>query len=271
MEFIVIENGIIVKHGCAKIKPENAIQVPDGFPGYIGLPFVALKDDLTGLKPLSQQVAEGITEQPEGYKINDTDDEFQRMEQAEIDEKYPVKFYAKDGAFTAVTVRKTFDREGNFGYFPPEGLIEMSGKQPSPAYKAFSGAWVPDIDKAKEIKLLEINAVCDNILNEAVLTYPETEVLTFDQQTSEAKAYQASGNASDAPLLSALAAGRGITLDDLVKRVIAKHNAFSALSGYVIGQRQALEDRLDACTTVEEIEAITVDITLPETVNAETV
>ena len=30
-------------------------------------------------------------------------------------------------------------------------------------------------------------------------------------------------------------------------------------------------DRLDACTTFEEIEAITVDITLPETVNAETV
>ena len=111
---------------------------------------------------------------------------------------------------------------------------------------------------------LILDFVDDELLNVAVNTYPETEVLTFDQQTSEAKAYLASGNVSDAPLLSALAAGRGITLDDLVQRVMAKHTAFSALSGYVIGQRQALEDRLDACTTVEEVEAIEINITVPD-------
>ena len=128
----------------------------------------------------------------------------------------------------------------------------------------------PTLEEARAAKLTEINSACDAILNAAVLTYPETEVLTFDQQTSEAKAYQASGNASDAPLLSALAAGRGIRLDDLVQRVMAKHTAFSALSGYVIGQRQALEDRLDASTTVEEIEAITVDIAVPDITGGDT-
>lgn len=128
----------------------------------------------------------------------------------------------------------------------------------------------PTLEEARAAKLTEINSACDAILNTAVLTYPETEVLTFDQQTSEAKAYQASGNASDAPLLSALAAGRGIRLDDLVQRVMAKHTAFSALSGYVIGQRQALEDRLDASTTVEEIEAITVEIAVPDITGGDT-
>lgn len=130
--------------------------------------------------------------------------------------------------------------------------------------------YTPNLEKAKTTKLSAINTACDGILNAAVNTYPETEVLTFDQQTSEAKAYLASGDVSDAPLLSALAAGRGITLDDLVQRVMAKHTAFSALSGYVIGQRQALEDMLDACTTVEEVEVIEVNITVPEMVNAET-
>ncbi len=67
------------------------------------------------------------------------------------------------------------------------------------------------VEELKTLKLYEINSACDRILNDA-----------------------------------ALAAGRGITLDDLVQRVIAKHTAFSELSGYVIGQRQALEDRLDA-------------------------
>lgn len=162
-------------------------------------------------------------------------------------------------------------------FIPQYSVEQIETYEVSEIEQGHDGAWYEKghapqrpLEEARAAKLYEINSACDAILNAAVNTYPETEVLTFDQQTSEAKAYQASGNTQDAPLLSALAAGRGITLDDLVQRVIAKHNAFSALSGYVIGQRQALEDRLDACTTVEEIEAITVDITLPEEVNAET-
>lgn len=155
MEYIIIENGIIVKHGCAQDKPANALEVPSGFPGYVGLPFAALKDDLTDLKPLSQQVSEGIIEQPEGYKINETDTEFVRMEQSEIDAKYPAKTYALEGSFDALIVHKTFDRNGNFGYFSPDGLVEMSGKQPGPAYKAVSGQWVLDDDKAAEVAMSE--------------------------------------------------------------------------------------------------------------------
>ena len=141
-------------------------------------------------------------------------------------------------------------------------------------YKYENGRFIPPekptLEKAKAVKLTEINTACDSILNAAISTYPETEVLTFDQQTSEANAYLASQNPADAPLLAALAAGRGITLDDLVQRVIAKHDAFSLLSGYVIGQRQALEDRLELCETVGDVQAIAVNITLPEAGNAET-
>ena len=125
------------------------------------------------------------------------------------------------------------------------------------------------LDELKREKLTEINTACDSILNYAISTYPETEVLTFDQQTSEATKYLQTKNPEDSPLLSALALGRGITLDDLVQRVIAKHDAFSMLSGYIIGQRQALEDKLDECETVEDVEAIVVDIKLPSSQNEE--
>ena len=118
------------------------------------------------------------------------------------------------------------------------------------------------LDEAKAAKLAEINGTCDRVLNEAVKTYPDTEVLTFDQQTLEAKAYLENPEA-EVTLLRSLAAGRGIELADLVNRVIAKHNAFSALSGSVIGQRQALEDRLKTCRTVDEVKALTVDIVMP--------
>ena len=155
MEYVIIDNGIIVKHGCSAQKPENAQEVPSGFPGYVGLPFAALKDDLTGLKPLSQQVEEGIIEQPDGYKINADDNEFIRMEQSEIDTKYPPKTYALEGSFEAIDVKKMFDRDGNFGYWPQDGLIEMPSEQPGPAYKAVSGRWVLDTEKEAEVAMSE--------------------------------------------------------------------------------------------------------------------
>lgn len=155
MEYIIVENGVIARHVCARTKPEGAMEVPDGFTGYEGLPLAALKDDLSGLKPLSQQVAEGIIDLPEGYKINETDNEFIRMEQSEIDAKYPPKTYALEGSFDSVEVKKMFDRDGNFGYWPQEGLTEMTGEQPSPAYKAVSGQWELDTEKAAEVAMTE--------------------------------------------------------------------------------------------------------------------
>lgn len=155
MEYIIVENGIIVKHGCAQTKPENALEVPSGFGGYQGMKFAALKDDLSGPKPLSQQVEEGIINLPDGYKINEAGNEIIRMAQSEIDAKYPPKTYALEGSFEAIEIRKTFDRDGNFGYWSPENTVEMSGEQPGPAYKAVSGQWVFDTEKEAEVAMSE--------------------------------------------------------------------------------------------------------------------
>ncbi|WP_337639617.1 hypothetical protein [Bilophila wadsworthia] len=92
-------------------------------------------------------------------------------------------------------------------------------------------------------------------------TYPDREIRTFDKQESEARAYAADATAST-PLLSALAQARGIPLSELVERVLAKADAFAVASGSIIGQRQTLEDRLDACTTLEEVQGITLVISM---------
>lgn len=121
---------------------------------------------------------------------------------------------------------------------------------------------VPTLDEAKAAKLSEINAAADRTLATLTATYPNREISTFDKQESEARAYAADPTAST-PLLSALAQARGISLPELVERVLAKADAFAVASGSIIGQRQALEDRLDACTTLEEVQGITVSITMP--------
>lgn len=153
MEYIIVENGIITAHRCGATKPENAITVPEGFAGYVGMPYAALKGDLTGLKLLSQQVSEGIIEQPEGYKINASDTAFVRMTQSEINTEYPEQVYAQEGSFDFLYIQKTFDREGNFGYFPPAGYVKMEGDRPSLAHKAQGGVWVLNEAKAAELKM----------------------------------------------------------------------------------------------------------------------
>ena len=122
---------------------------------------------------------------------------------------------------------------------------------------------VPTLEQTKAAKLSEINAAADRAIATLTATYPDREISTFDKQESEARAYTADATAST-PLLSALATARGIPLPDLVERVLAKADAFAVASGSIIGQRQALEDRLDACTTLEEVQGITVNISMPD-------
>ena len=141
-----------------------------------------------------------------------------------------------------------------------EGLIEDKGD-----YYEVVAKVIPELtlSEAKTAKLSEINSACDAILNQAVASYPQSEILTFDQQVEEVKAYQQTGNPASAPLLSALAGARGISLDELCLRVITKRAQFSTLSGIIIGQRQHLEDVLDTLETVEAVQALEVDIGLP--------
>ena len=121
---------------------------------------------------------------------------------------------------------------------------------------------VPTLEEVKAAKLSEINAAADRAIGTLTVTYPDREISTFDKQESEARAYAADATAST-PLLSALAQARGIPLDELVRRVLAKADAFAVASGSIIGQRQALEDRLNVCTTVEEVQSIAVNIVMP--------
>ncbi|WP_029434680.1 hypothetical protein [Bilophila wadsworthia] len=121
---------------------------------------------------------------------------------------------------------------------------------------------VPTLEEVKTAKLSEINAAADRAIATLTATYPDREISTFDKQESEARAYAADPTAST-PLLSALAKARGLELAELVRRVLIKADAFAVASGSIIGQRQALEDQLDACETLEEVDALDVVIIMP--------
>lgn len=119
------------------------------------------------------------------------------------------------------------------------------------------------VEELKITKLSEINVKYDAAASSLVATYPQTELLTFDKQEAEARAWLADSSA-ETPLVDALAEGRGMDKAELVRRIIAKADAFALSTGYLTGQRQRYEDLLDAATTAEEVEAIVPEYVMPQ-------
>ena len=119
------------------------------------------------------------------------------------------------------------------------------------------------VEELKITKLSEINMRYDAATSALVATYPQTELLTFDKQEAEARAWSENSTV-ETPLVDMLAAGRQMDKAELVRRIIAKADAFAVATGYLTGQRQKYEDELDAAATAEEVEAIVPDYKLPQ-------
>lgn len=123
----------------------------------------------------------------------------------------------------------------------------------------------------KQTKLAEINnkaqafVTAQARLNEV----PDFEIQTWEQQRVEALAWS-DDQAVETPILAAIAEARGIDLDTLRAAALRKAQAFSLLSAHIAGQRQALVDRLNQATTVEEVDAIEVGFSKPTQASAET-
>ena len=107
---------------------------------------------------------------------------------------------------------------------------------------------VPREDAVESLQtslLNEVRELFESKSNSITNSYPASEINTWDQQKSEAKAYTLD-NGAPIPILSRIASGRGITIEVLVARVIVKTNAYLALLGDLLGRKQALEDLIEA-------------------------
>lgn len=109
--------------------------------------------------------------------------------------------------------------------------------------------------EARAERLDQVNADADALLSMLDATYPEREVLTWDQQVKEAEALQADPEAVT-PLLSALADYRDIDLQELADKVLQKSYQYKVASGQIMGARQWVEQQLEAAATHEEVLAV---------------
>lgn len=149
------------------------------------------------------------------------------------------------------------------GYFVSVKLPGQPDEIPAcaPADAEYLGELVyqaPEANKvaaAKVARLQVVNAACDAALADLTATYPAGELQSWAQQVQEAAALKLAPP-GDTPLLDAIAEARGLAVEDLAQRVRDKAAVFAAISGSLIGRRQAAEDALSAAQTLDDVEAV---------------
>ena len=117
--------------------------------------------------------------------------------------------------------------------------------------------------EAKASKLEALNASYESFVSQ-LTNSPQTEILTWSEQEAEARAYTASKQESDAPMLSSLSKARNIPLSMLCAKVIEKAEAYRSFIAYAIGKRQAYEDAIERAQTLGALESIHINFTPPQ-------
>jgi len=115
------------------------------------------------------------------------------------------------------------------------------------------------IPLAKEILFNRVNSIFTGSMDKITNKYPEQEKLTWYQQEKEAQAYKADSNAN-VPLLTNIANRRGISIDELADKILAKSEAYTNIVGIAIGDKQNIEDMISNVTTLEDLDAINIKI-----------
>lgn len=130
---------------------------------------------------------------------------------------------------------------------------------------SLSGAQSVDLAALKTAKISQLNAAAQAFINTSaeIDKVPDFEMQTWSIQAAEVRAWAADKTAPT-PVLDQIAASRGIDADKLKAAALRKTLAYEKLTAHVAGQRQALQAKIEAAKTVEALEKIKIELTLPE-------
>lgn len=119
----------------------------------------------------------------------------------------------------------------------------------------------------KAAMLTNLNAAAQHFVDahSGASQVPDFELATWPLQSTEAQAWAADKSAAT-PILDGIAAARGLDKDKLKAAALKKSQEYSALSAIVAGQRQAIQDQIEAAKTKSALDKIKIEFKLPEAV-----
>lgn len=115
------------------------------------------------------------------------------------------------------------------------------------------------LKQAKAQKINELNTLSQTLINtqSGANELPDFEVQSWTLQAIEAKAWQNDKNAST-PVLDSIAKQRNLPEDALKTAALRKTLAYESLTAQIVGQRQALQTRIENAKTIDELNAINI-------------
>lgn len=123
-------------------------------------------------------------------------------------------------------------------------------------------SWQIKLEIAKQEKLLEIREATNGYMKELKKNFSDAEVQTWFRQENGLKLLSADINSEeyDAKWVKALAATHGITVEEQMQRIAYASNLMNEYAYRLVGYQQSLEDKINAATSLEEIQEIRFDI-----------
>jgi len=103
----------------------------------------------------------------------------------------------------------------------------------------------------KEILRYRLDEIYDKRMLALNLNVSDLEYSSWEQQKAEALAFT-SDNTSATPLLSTLASARGITVDEMVSKVISAIDAYTGSLSTLLAAKQLLEAEIKACQNIAD-------------------
>lgn len=152
------------------------------------------------------------------------------------------------------------------------GMPYLRPPQPTPYHEWDGAEWVLSAEKQqeqftaeKQNKLNEASQKAQAIINQVsgVDSLPDFEVQSWISQADEAQAW-AKDNSAPTPILSAIAQARGVPVEVLRQKALAKAQAYALLTATIAGQRQRFEDAIKAAKDMNALNAIDITYRLPQ-------
>jgi hypothetical protein len=97
----------------------------------------------------------------------------------------------------------------------------------------------------KAAKFASIDADFESAVSSLTAGWPQHEIQTWSKQEAEARAFVAN-QSSPTPMLTTIAATRGLTVSELAQRVIRDADAFTNASAHYVGLRHKARQRVQA-------------------------
>lgn len=120
------------------------------------------------------------------------------------------------------------------------------------------------LDEAKTYRCNEVSQKAKALRDKVIKTISAGEMASWPIKLAEAAKFAATGLPADAPMLSAEAEARGITLADLVAKVGGNASVFAVLEATIGGVDGKHRDAIKALTTFEEVAAYDFSAGWPE-------